>query len=309
VRFFERINEILEPEAPFVFERSGYLFLAETGALLNRYRQNVAMQNRLGIPSRIMSAGDIHTLLPNLTMAGIAGGSYCAEDGFIEDCHGVTSQLAVRARQRGARFLREEVRQIERAGSRWLVTTDVGTLETEQLVIAAGADSVELAAQAGVSLPIVPERRRLAYTMPCEPGILPPLVIAIERGVAAKQLANGVLYLGWLAEAPGADDLTFIERTMEAGATLLARLGDVPVRRVMAGIYDNTPDRRPLLGRVAGAPGLCLAAGFSGHGFMIAPAVGEALAATLTGRSTDLPLGDFTLDRFAGAAPREGLQI
>jgi sarcosine oxidase subunit beta len=96
---------------------------------------------------------------------------------------------------------------------------------------------------------------------------------------------------------------------MEAGATLLARLGDVPVRRVMAGIYDNTPDRRPLLGRVAGAPGLFLAAGFSGHGFMIAPAVGEALAAALTGRSTDLPLGDFTLDRFAGAAPREGLQI
>jgi sarcosine oxidase subunit beta len=291
------------------FERSGYLFLAETGAVLNRYRQNVAMQNRLGIPSRILSASDIHTLLPNLTMARIAGGSYCAEDGFIEDCHGVTTQLAARARQRGARFLREEVGQIERAGSRWLVTTDVGTLETEQLVIAAGADSVELAAQAGVSLPIVPERRRLAYTMPCEPGILPPLVIAIERGVAAKQLANGVLYLGWLAEPPGADDLTFIERTMQAGATLLARLGDVPVRRVMAGIYDNTPDRRPLLGRVAGAPGLFLAAGFSGHGFMIAPAVGEALAAALTGRSTDLPLGDFTLDRFAGAAPREGLQI
>jgi sarcosine oxidase subunit beta len=309
VRFYERINEILEPDAPFVFERSGYLFLAETGGVLNRYRQNVAMQNGLGIPSRIMSAGDIHTLLPSLTMAGIAGGSYCAEDGFIEDCHGVTSQLAARARQRGARFLREEVRQIGRAGSRWLVTTDVGTLEIEQLVLAAGADSVELAAHAGVSLPIVPQRRRLAYTMPCEPGILPPLVIAVERGVAAKQLANGVLYLGWLAETPEADDLTFIERTMEAGATLLARLGDVPVRRVMAGIYDNTPDRRPLLGPVAGAPGLFLAAGFSGHGFMIAPAVGEALAATLTGGSTDMPLGDFNLDRFAGAAPREGLQI
>jgi sarcosine oxidase subunit beta len=310
VRFYERINEILEPDAPFVFERSGYLFLAETRAALNRYRQNVAMQNRLGIPSRIMSPEDIHRLFPSLTMAGIAGGSYCAEDGFIEDCHGVTNQLAAQARQRGAQFSREEVRQIARAGSGWLVTTDVGELETAQLVLAAGADSVELAAQAGVLLPIVPERRRLAYTVPWEPGVLPPLVIAIERGVAAKQLLNGVLYLGWLAETPEADDLTFIERTMEAGATLLARLGDLPVRRVMRGIYDTTPDRRPLLGPVAGAAGLFLAAGFSGHGFMIAPAVGEALAATLTGRLTDLPLGDFHLDRFdAGAPPRERLQI
>ena len=309
VRFYERINEILEPDTPFVFERSGYLFLAETGATLNRYRRNVAMQNRLGIPSRIMSAGDIHTLLPGLTMAGIAGGSYCAEDGFIEDCHGVTHQLAAHARRRGARFSREAVLRIVRAGSRWLVATDVGQLETEQLVLAAGADSVALAAQAGVSLPIAPERRRLAYTMPSEPGVLPPLVIAIERGVAARQLANGVLYLGWLAETPESDDLTFIERTMEAGATLLAGLGDLPVRRVMGGIYDNTPDRRPLLGPVAGVAGLFLAAGFSGHGFMIAPAVGEALAAALTGCATDLPLGDFTLHRFADAASREGLHI
>jgi sarcosine oxidase, subunit beta len=309
VRFYERINDILEPAVPFVFERSGYLFLAHTGAALEGYRQNVAMQNRLGIPSRVMSASDVHTLLPGLTMAGIAGGSYCAEDGFIEDCHGVTTLLAARARQRGARVSREEVREIVRAGSRWLVTTDAGGLEAEQLVIAAGADSVALAAQAGVSLPIARERRRLAYTVPCEPGLLPPLVIAIERGVAAKQLANGVLYLGWLGETPDADNLTFIERTMAAGATLLAGLGDLPVRRVIGGIYDNTPDRRPLLGPVAGVDGLFLAAGFSGHGFMIAPAVGEALAAAVTGRATDLPLGDFNVGRFAGASPREGLQI
>ena len=82
-----------------------------------------------------------------------------------------------------------------------------------------------------------------------------PLVIAFERGVAAKQLTNGVLYLGWLAESPDVDDLTFIERTMEAGATLLPLLGELPVRRVMGGLYDNTPDRRPLLGAVAVAIG------------------------------------------------------
>jgi sarcosine oxidase subunit beta len=139
--------------------------------------------------------------------------------------------------------------------------------------------------------------------------VLPPLVIAFERGVAVKQLTNGVLYLGWLAESSDVDDLTFIERTLEAGATLLSLLGDLAVRRVIGGLYDNTPDRRPLLGAVPEVDGLFLAAGFSGHGFMIAPAVGEGLAAAVTGAATDLPMREFGLSRFSGAALPEGLQI
>jgi sarcosine oxidase, subunit beta len=309
VRFYERINEILEPDDAFYFERSGYLFLAQSDPVLDKFRQNVALQNRLGIPSRILSADQIQTMLPRLAMEGITGGSYCAEDGFIEDCHGVTNLLATRARQRGARVLREELQRIVRVGPRWLLTTDAGQLEAEQIVLAAGADSVDLAAQIGLSLPISPERRRLAFTTPCEPGLLAPLVIAFERSIAAKQLTNGVLYLGWLGESPAVDDLTFIEETMQRGATLLPMLGELPVRRVIGGVYDNTPDRRPLLGRATGIDGLFLAVGFSGHGFMIAPAVGEVLAALVCGRESALPIADFSLDRFSGLAPREGLQI
>jgi len=77
----------------------------------------------------------------------------------------------------------------------------------------------------------------------------------------------------------------------------------------MGGIYDNTPDRRPLLGPVNGVDGLFVAAGFSGHGFMIAPAVGELVAASIAGRNTDLPLEEFSLDRFSRATSREALQI
>jgi sarcosine oxidase subunit beta len=309
VRFYEQINEILQPDAPFYFERSGYLFLAQTEPVLNRFRQNVAMQNRLRIPSRILSAADISERWPRISTESVLGGSFCAEDGFIEDCHGITNLFAARARQRGACVVRGEVRRIARAGRRWRITTDAGELDAAHVVLAAGCDAVPLAAQAGVSLPITPERRRLAYTTPCEPGVLPPLVVALERGVAAKQLTNGPLYLGWLAESPEVDDLTFIERTMEAGATLLPLLGDLPVRRVMGGLYDNTPDRRPLLGPVPGVDGLFLAVGFSGHGFMIAPAVGEGLVAAITGGTTDLPMREFGLERFSGAASPEALQI
>jgi sarcosine oxidase subunit beta len=309
VRFYERINDILEPEAPFFFERSGYLFLAYSAGSLEKFRKNVSVQNRLGIPSMLLAPEVIHSMLPNLAIEGIVGGSFCAEDGFIEDCHGVTNQLAARARERGASIRREHVRRLAQNGRQWTLEADSSRLDADHVVLAAGADSMLLASQVGLSIPIVPERRRIAYTTPCATGVLPPLVVAFERAVAAKQLSNGVLYLGWLAESPDIDDLTFIERTMDAGSQLLPILADVPVRRVMGGIYDNTPDRRPLLGPVNGLDGLSLAVGFNGHGFMIAPAVGEMVAAAVTGRRTDLPLAEFSLERFSTAVAREGLQI
>jgi sarcosine oxidase subunit beta len=166
VRFYERINEILEPDAPFFFERSGYLFLADSTAVLEKYRRNVSLQNRLGIPSTILTPAEIHDRVPHLTLDQLTGGSFCAEDGFIEDCHGVTNQLAAYARRGGAQVRREEVRRIARAGRTWTVTTAAGEIHADYVVLAAGADSVALAAQAGVTLPIAPERRRLAYTTP-----------------------------------------------------------------------------------------------------------------------------------------------
>jgi len=93
MRFFEQINERLLPETPFFLERSGYLFLAESEGVLGRFRKNVAMQNRLGIPSRIMNPEEVHEIVPNLVLEGILGGSFCAEDGFLEDCDGVTNRM------------------------------------------------------------------------------------------------------------------------------------------------------------------------------------------------------------------------
>lgn len=309
LRFYERINDTLAPEAPFFFERSGYLFLADSAALLEQFRRNVTMQNRLGVPSRIVTPDELRARLPRLRLDGVLGGAFCDEDGFLEDCDGVTNLLAARAREQGARVLYEDVADLRRDGPAWRLVTAAGAFAAAHVVLAAGADSVALAAGAGIPLPIVAERRRLAYTVPYERGVMPPLVVALERGVAGKQLTNGVLYLGWLGEMESADDLTFIERTMAAAATLLPDLSELPVRRVVSGPYDNTPDRRPILGPAPGVDGLHLAVGFSGHGFMIAPAVGEAVAAGILGKATDLPIDAFSLERFATAAGHEGLVI
>lgn len=136
-----------------------------------------------------------------------------------------------------------------------------------------------------------------------------PLVVALERSFAGKQLRNGVFYIGWLGEAPESDDLTFTEQALTAGATLLPLMAEIPVRRVITGYYDSTPDHRPILGGISGLDGLYLATGFSGHGFMLAPAIGEMMAQLVTGSKIDPLFQEFTLERFAASPLSEGLQI
>jgi sarcosine oxidase subunit beta len=309
VAFYNRINEMLEPEHPFVFEKSGYVFLADSPGVLDKFRRNVAMQNRLGIPAEILAPDDLARLLPALDIGRVAGAAFCPEDGFIEDCHGVTYAFASQARRLGARVMFQEATTLRFNGRHWEVTIREGAIEAAHVVLAAGVDAVPLAAAAGVPLPIRPERRRIVYSAPAENGLMMPLVVAPERGFAGKQLTSGVFYMGWLRETSEDDDLTFIEKTLEAGSTLLPLLAELPARRVIRGFYDSTPDHRPLLGPAPACEGLHLAVGFSGHGFMIAPAVAEIIVAGITGAATELPAHIFSLARFSASVADEGLVI
>ena len=91
--------------------------------------------------------------------------------------------------------------------------------------------------------------------------------------------------------------------------TFLPLMERLQVRRVITGWYDSTPDRRPILGSVNGLDGLYLATGFSGHGFMLSPAVGEMMAELMAGSRDDPLLKEFSLERFSSATTKEGLQI
>jgi len=105
-------------------------------------------------------------------------------------------------------------------------------------------------------------------------------------------------------EVPPAAQACEVAELVGSAAHRVPALADSGIARGIAGVYDMTPDARPMLGEVPGRPGLIVAAGFSGMGFKISPAVGEALAELIVaGAATRVDLEVFRPSRFAEGAP------
>ena len=274
--FYAAADEHLESAVPLDFQRCGYLFLAHSDDTLTRLRANVSVQNDAGVPSRIVSAGEAAELVPGLVPETIVGGAWCAEDGYFD-----RPQSVVEAFASGLDIRSKDVRSLDE-------------LAAGAIVVAAGADTPRLLP----GLPIVREERYLFYSEPIRERLLEPLVVSVERHFAAKQLGNGrVLASDLAARGDDAQEPGWRAHIRAVIEELLPVLTYVSFPLLVRGEYDMTPDHQPILGRVD--EGVFVAAGFSGHGFMIAPAVARILADVVLGDSSDPALETLDAGRFA----------
>jgi sarcosine oxidase subunit beta len=147
---------------------------------------------------------------------------------------------------------------------------------------------------------IEPDPRHLFLSPPIRERLLQPLVVSTERRIAAKQLASGRVLASDLTASgdPTTQADTWRRRLAHAIDELLPILRYVSYPVLTSGLYDLTPDSQPIVGEAPDRPGLWLAAGFSGHGFMLAPAVSRRLAAAIAGDGVDDLLRPFAPDRF-----------
>src|SRR5581483_3269073 len=179
---------------------------------------------------------------------------------------------------------------------------EVTSIEREReradaVVVAAGTETASLLAPLGIEVPIVAEDRHLFFSDPIGERLLEPLVVAPELAFAAKQLADGRVLASDLAARGDAAGQAEWRATIRSGIEqLVPVLEHVSFSLLVRGVYDVSPDHQPILGLVA--PGLHLACGFSGHGFMIAPAVARIVADAVEGKH-DPVLDVLGLDRFA----------
>jgi len=298
--FYARSDEMLPFPLQLGFQRCGYLFVAHSAAALARLVANVEVQRRGGVPSRVVDPAEAAELVPGLDVANIVGGTWCPEDGYFDRPQSVVEAFAVGLDVRIA-----EVTALRHEGDFWVVRTPAGDVTAARVVIAAGVESRHLLAPLGVELPVEHEDRYLFLSTPLRERLLDPLVVSAERRFAAKQLADGRVLASDLGATGDAE--TGAQRwranIRSVARELLPVLEYVDFSVLVHGRYDVTPDRQPVLGHVPGHDGLLLAAGFSGHGFMIAPAVGRIVAAAALGDEPDPALEVLDLARFAEGRP------
>lgn len=284
-------------------EPCGYLFLAHSDEALARYRASVSLQQELGIPAQLLTPEETALLVEGLGPAAIAGAAYCSEDGYFDRPQAVVEAFAHAVRDHGVVVGPGDISGLDADGDGgcWLLTRrDGAPLRAGQVVIATGYDTPELLSGLGLTVPIAREPRYLFFSDPIRERLLEPLVVSPERRFAAKQLANGRVLASDLGANgdPEAGEQHWRRHVRTSIEELAPRLQFVSFPLLVEGFYDCTPDNQPLLGAVDGFPGLWLAAGFSGHGFMMAPAVGRVLADAIIGAGMSPWLDDLSVARF-----------
>ena len=285
--------------------RCGYLFMLDRSEDLEQFRKNVALQNSLGVPSRVVSAPEIAALAPEVDVTGIIGGTWCPLDGLV-DPNGLLQGYVSNARRLGATlYTSTPATGIDVSGGRVNgVMTKDGSIETRTVVIAAGPWSAQVGAMAAIDLPIQPIRRQIAVTAPI-PGLRPdfPFVIDFSRALYFHREGNGILTgMSNRDEAPGFDTrvdqdwrLHHVEKAMQR----LPLLADAEIAAEWAGLYEVTPDDQPILGHIPAVDGLVVCAGFSGHGLMHGPVAGLLMAEEiLDGRAETIDIDSLRWSRF-----------
>jgi glycine/D-amino acid oxidase-like deaminating enzyme len=280
---------------------------------------SVALQRSVGIDTRLVSPAEMREIEPRLSTDDLVAGCYEPDSGYcnpVETAQG----FARAARAGGARIMEEtEALAISTEGDRVTgVRTTRGEIRTPRVVNAAGLWGARIGAMLGLAIPITVCRHKISIVSWPETDRGPhPMVYDFVNNIYTRpELSEHILVGGLDAEESHdvADPDRYKEGVSLDEATLaLARvshrfpvLADGRIARGYAGCFDVTPDWHPIMDRV-GPEGSYVAAGFSGHGFKLSPAVGRMMAVLITEGPVGHPdLATFRLSRFAEGKPIRG---
>lgn len=300
---------------PSVFHPSGFVRLVPADELTSLQR-NVEMQRACGANVQLIGADDLHELEPAWNVEDVVAAAYEPLSGY-GDGAAVAGDFLSRARELGVEYRpNTRVRQLVVEGGRVQgVVTDDGVVGADFVVAATGVWTKPLLAKAGIEVPIETEYHEVAAL---ERNLLKELPVrtacidSVTQTYFRPETGGGVLIGDFLGRKIGVDpdaipqipeDESLAELVSRAARRVPA-LQEASLHRGVTGVYDMTPDARPLIGPLSELEGLFLAAGFSGTGFKISPAVGRAVAEwLLDGRSRTVDISAFRPSRFLEGRP------
>lgn len=306
-QYFRNWREIVGGECGFT--RTGFLQIVPPH-LNDQLRANVAMHQRIGVPSFVVTAADVGRLAPIFTTGDFELAAYEPESGYA-DPSGTAAAFLRAARDRGARLVQEcHVVHIRCERGRVAeVETNRGVFSTPIVVNAAGVGAAEIGRMVGLEVPVDTWRHEaLVIRRPVALGPSHPTVIDFVHSMYFRPETGGLTLVGLregntIGRCPDGDDDAvtpgFVERAVERICRRIPGLEAGSVHGAHVGRDGITSDQRAILDR-AGPEGFYLACGFSGTGFKIGPAVGACMAELiLDGHAKTVDISPFGLKRFS----------
>jgi sarcosine oxidase subunit beta len=279
------------------WHRGGYSYVAYRPQEEQTLKELLVIQKRYGLNIDWYDAARFLEIIPDLNPEGLIGGTLSPDDGNASPlltAHAFYS----RAKSLGAVFLFNEcVTAIVTSGGRVAgVRTDKGEYSAPIVVNAAGPWGAEVAALAGVDVPVTPDSHEAAVTEAVA-RFLEPMIVDI-RPVAGSanyyfyQHATGqVIFCITPSPSIWGKDVretsSFLPMVADRMVGLIPRLRNLRVRRTWRGLYPMTPDGSPIIGWARELEGYMLAVGMCGQGFMLGPGVGELIGRMILGKTTE----------------------
>jgi sarcosine oxidase subunit beta len=308
------------------FRQGGYLFIARSRDKQIALESSAKLQRENGLRTEVLSAREALKVVPELDVEGAHGGkpilgaTFNPDDGVVFPWPFVWGYAQAAAKQGVEIHTHTDVVGLDLAsdgqGKRRVraVETSKGVIATGMVINAAGAWSPEIAKLAGIELPNHPHRHEICSSEPLKPW-LRPLVADLDSGLYFSQSMRGEI-VGGISNERVPEGINqessarFLGLYARALTELVPTMGAVKILRQWAGCYDLTPDANPIVGPVDALDGFWQASGFMGHGFMMAPIMGELFAEQITSRAHDALFDRWNLRRFKeGKLLQEGMII
>jgi len=306
-QYFRNWAEMVGGECGFT--RTGFLQFVRP-QYVDQLRANVTMHQRIGIPSLVITADDVHRLAPAFKTDDIEYAAYEPESGYA-DPSSTTQTLLDSARRRGARLVQDcEVLGMQIKGDRVIgVRTSQGEFSSAVVVNAAGAWAAQVGQMAGLDLPVTTwQHDTMFIRRPKDLGYTHPTVIDFPNEMYFRPETGGLTLVGLedanpIGESPEGDTdharPGFVERAVERICRRIPGMDRGSLHSAHGGYDGITPDQRAILGP-SGLDGFYLACGFSGTGFKIAPAAGACMAELIVdGQAKTVDIAPFRLERFS----------
>ena len=302
--FFETAVNQLGFEHDIEFHQGGYMMLVTTEKELAQTKENIVLQNSLGIDTKLLTPAEAKAIAPPLNTEGLLAAAFHNRDGHLNPFYTTRAFAEAFKRLGGKIYTDTSLTGISVENGRVTgVDTNRGSISTNIVVNATGGYVQTVADMVGVELPLYSQRHNILVTEPVE-RILEPMLMSFSLNFYRQQTPHGSFIMGRTCPDQPRDlritaDSRFPVAMAKTITQVLPGLKNLRMLRQWAGLYNMSPDKHPIYDRVPGIEGFYLAGGYSGHGFMMAPATGLSMAELILGLPPTLPWNRLGFSRFS----------